>query len=39
LRSSGKSLMPEGFEKAISVPEMGDLLAFLRKPAPLPIAK
>jgi putative membrane-bound dehydrogenase-like protein len=36
LRNSGKSLMPEGFEQSISVAEMGDLLAFLRRPAPLP---
>jgi putative membrane-bound dehydrogenase-like protein len=39
LRSSGQSLMPEGFEQAISVAEMADLLAFLRKPTPLPRSK
>ncbi len=39
LRSSGKSLMPEGFEHAISVAEMADLLAFLRKPTQLPRSK
>ncbi len=31
LESSGKSLMPEGFEKDISKAEMGDLLAFLTR--------
>jgi hypothetical protein len=30
LKSSGQSLMPEGLEKTISVPEMADLLAFLK---------
>jgi putative heme-binding domain-containing protein len=39
LRNSGKSLMPEGLEQSISVAEMGDLLAFLRRPAPLPGAR
>ena len=30
MTSTGLSLMPEGFEKTISKPEMADLLAFLR---------
>jgi putative membrane-bound dehydrogenase-like protein len=30
LTSTGLSLMPEGFEKTISKPEMADLIAFLR---------
>jgi putative heme-binding domain-containing protein len=30
IQSTGLSLMPEGLEKAISVPEMADLLAFLK---------
>ena len=30
IQSTGQSLMPEGLEKAITVPEMGDLLAFLK---------
>ncbi len=30
MSSTGLSLMPEGFEKTISKPEMADLLAFLR---------
>jgi putative heme-binding domain-containing protein len=30
LASTGMSLMPEGFEKTISKPEMADLVAFLR---------
>jgi putative membrane-bound dehydrogenase-like protein len=37
LRGSGKSVMPEGIEKDISVAQMADLLAFLR--ASLPAAK
>jgi putative membrane-bound dehydrogenase-like protein len=28
--STGESLMPEGFEKTISIPEMADLLSFLK---------
>ena len=32
IASSGKSLMPEGFEKKIPPQEMADLLAFLRAP-------
>ena len=31
-RSSGRSLMPEGFEQSIGVREMADLIAFLRTP-------
>jgi len=30
MSSTGQSLMPEGFEKTISKPEMADLIAFLR---------
>ncbi len=30
IQSTGLSLMPEGLEKTISVPEMADLLAFLK---------
>ena len=30
LRASGRSLMPEGVEKDISVQEMADLIAFLK---------
>src|SRR5262249_43311009 len=30
MASTGLSLMPEGFEKTISKPEMADLIAFLR---------
>jgi putative heme-binding domain-containing protein len=30
MSSSGTSLMPDGLENAISIPEMGDLIAFLR---------
>jgi putative heme-binding domain-containing protein len=33
IRSSGRSLMPEGLEQAIRIPEMADLLAFLRSGA------
>jgi putative heme-binding domain-containing protein len=36
LRSSGKSLMPEGVERDIPPPEMADLVAFLRRSAPPP---
>jgi putative membrane-bound dehydrogenase-like protein len=31
LRSTGRSLMPEGLEQSISLPEMADLIAFLRR--------
>lgn len=31
IAGSGKSLMPEGFEQKITMPEMADLLAFLLK--------
>jgi putative membrane-bound dehydrogenase-like protein len=34
LTSTGKSLMPEGLEKDISVPDMADLIAYLRKHVP-----
>ena len=30
MQSSGISLMPEGLEKNVSVPEMADLIAFLK---------
>ena len=30
LRSTGRSLMPEGLEQSISLQEMADLIAFLR---------
>lgn len=36
LRSSGKSLMPEGVERDIPPPEMADLVAFVRASAPPP---
>ena len=35
LRASGKSLMPEGFEQALGLRDMADLLYFLRRPVPL----
>ena len=35
LRVSGKSLMPEGFEQAITLRDMADLLHFLHRPVPL----
>jgi putative membrane-bound dehydrogenase-like protein len=38
LSSSGKSLMPEGLEKDVSVEEMADLLAWLSQGAPRPKA-
>ncbi|MFM7920291.1 MAG: hypothetical protein ACKPJJ_08700, partial [Planctomycetaceae bacterium] len=31
LRSSNRSLMPEGIEKDVSIQQMADLLAFLRQ--------
>ena len=31
LRSTGRSLMPEGLEQSISLQEMADLIAFLRQ--------
>lgn len=34
IRSTGRSLMPEGFEKTISVQEMADLVAYLQSIAP-----
>lgn len=39
LRSSGKSVMPEGIEKEISIDQMADLLMFLRSTAPQPKRK
>ena len=36
LRSTGKSLMPEGLEKEIALQEMADLLAYLRGTTPPP---
>jgi putative heme-binding domain-containing protein len=39
LTSSGKSLMPEGLEKDVSLSAMADLLAFLRSQAPAPRPK
>jgi hypothetical protein len=35
LRASGKPLMPEGFEQALTLRDMADLLSFLRRPVPL----
>ena len=32
LRSTGLSLMPEGFEEKITPAEMADLIAFLKQP-------
>jgi hypothetical protein len=29
MRNTGRSFMPQGLEKQISVPEMADLLAYL----------
>src|SRR5262245_35704542 len=39
LVSSGKSVMPEGLEKDITVAEMSDLIAFLKSNAALPKRK
>ena len=39
LRSSGKSVMPEGIEKEMSIEQMADLLAFLRSSLPQPKRK
>lgn len=36
LRSTGKSLMPDGFEQQLSIPDMADLLEFLQRPAHKP---
>lgn len=36
MKSSGKSLMPEGVEKDITPAEMADLVAYLRASAPAP---
>jgi putative membrane-bound dehydrogenase-like protein len=35
LASTGKSVMPEGLEKDIALQEMADLIAFIRKSAPV----
>jgi putative membrane-bound dehydrogenase-like protein len=35
LKSTGKSLMPEGLEQAINLTDMADLIAFLREGAPV----
>jgi putative heme-binding domain-containing protein len=39
LVGSGKSVMPEGLEKDLSIDQMADLLAFLRAAAPAPKPK
>jgi putative membrane-bound dehydrogenase-like protein len=39
LTGSGKSVMPEGIEKDVSVEQMADLLAFLRSALPAPKPK
>jgi putative membrane-bound dehydrogenase-like protein len=39
LTGSGKSVMPEGLEKDVSIDQMADLLAFLRAAAPAPKPK
>ncbi len=39
LFSNGKSVMPEGLEKDVSVKDMADLLAFIRGKVPAPKAK
>jgi putative membrane-bound dehydrogenase-like protein len=39
LISSGKSVMPEGLEKDVSIEQMADLLAFLRSSLPAPKPK
>jgi putative heme-binding domain-containing protein len=36
IKSSGKSLMPEGIERDVSTGEMTDILAYLKKAAPAP---
>jgi putative membrane-bound dehydrogenase-like protein len=36
IKSSGKSLMPEGIERDVSAAEMVDILAYLKKAAPEP---
>ena len=35
VRSSGRSLMPEGLEQTLNLQEMADLLAFLKSGAPV----
>jgi putative membrane-bound dehydrogenase-like protein len=39
LASTGKSVMPEGLEKDIALQDMADLIAFIRKSAPVPQRK
>ncbi len=39
LISTGKSAMPEGLEADVTVPQMADLLAFIRSNTPLPKRK
>jgi putative membrane-bound dehydrogenase-like protein len=39
LTGSGKSVMPEGLEKDVSIDQMADLLAFLRSALPAPKPK
>ncbi len=39
LVGSGKSVMPEGLEKDVSIDQMADLLAFLRSALPVPKPK
>ncbi len=36
LRSTGKSLMPEGLEQVLSTSDLANLLEFLKQPVPLP---
>ena len=36
IRSTGRSLMPEGLEQVISTQQMADLISFLRDPAIAP---
>jgi putative heme-binding domain-containing protein len=36
LRSTGKSLMPEGLEQVLSTSDLANLLEFLKRPIPLP---
>lgn len=38
LRSSGRSLMPEGLEAGLSPQDLRDLIAYLQQPAPAPAA-
>jgi putative heme-binding domain-containing protein len=36
LRSTGKSLMPEGLEQVLNPQDIADLIEFMQKPGPLP---